>query len=51
MSQTLTRILDGSDDEAEAVLLGAPGVGDVSQRHEVGARVNRAHRLLRVPAG
>lgn len=51
MSQTLTRIFDGGDDETEAVLFGAPGVGDVSQRHEVGARVNCAHGLLRVPAG
>lgn len=49
--QILTRILDGRDDEAEAVRVGAPGVGDVFQRHKVGARVNRAHALLRVPAG
>lgn len=45
------RILDGCDNEAEAVRDGAPGVGDVFQCHEVGVRINRANALLRVPAG
>lgn len=47
----LTRILDGGDNEAEAVREGAPRVGDVFQCHEVRARINRAHGLLRVLAG
>jgi len=49
--QILTRILDGRDDEPEAIGVGAPCVSDVFQRHEVRARVNRAHGLLRVSAG
>ena len=49
--RVLTRILDGGDNEAEAVRAGAPGVGDVFQCHKVRAGINRAHGLLRVPAG
>lgn len=47
----LTWILDGGDNETEAVRDGAPRVGDVFQCHEVRARINRAHGLLRVLAG
>ena len=44
-------MLERCDDQAEAVFAGAPGVRFVLERQVVAARVQSAHRLLRVATG
>ena len=43
-----TFIFKSSDDEMEAIGLGAPGVGDVLKRHEIGPRENVTDALASV---
>lgn len=46
----LTWIFDGGDYQLKPVGVGAPAIGHVLERHEVGARKYRTHRLFGVPA-
>lgn len=49
-ARILTRIFDGGDYQLKPVGVGAPAIGHVLERHEVGARKYRTHRLFGVPA-